>query len=190
MIQGIASAPKDRAIMVIEQDGTHVEVRWQSYSERGETLWEGWCYVDPILAEVSPEGPADPLHWYDKPVPGQKPKAGRKEPTREEWREWVSRNHYIVDADYRGFPGTPAQAVAMARVGFKQPNHFMIVNVQLRQFAEASGLRPVTMRADTEIEIADTVRSYAALCPVIREQSTGENFLITPDGKIEQVRIP
>lgn len=186
MIQPIDTAPKTRAIMLIEKGGRHVEARWQSYSEKGETLWEGWCYEDAILADVAPEGPDEPTHWYDKPSIDQPARTGlpRYRASYEEWCAWISRNVVLARADYLHFPGTPVQAVTIARVT-KSDDRFCITDVQQHYVAEL----PSPVLTPTDPQVADIpVSSGAYWCPVIRDRSTGAQFLIDPLGGVHSAR--
>lgn len=186
MIQPIDTAPKTRAIMVIEKGGLHVEVRWQSYSQQGETLWEGWCYEDVILADVAPEGPEDPTHWYDKPSIDHPAKASLPSPaSHDEWREWCSRNFTLAQADYLKFPGTPVQAVTLARIA--KNNDLSIIDLQLRQITEVADPIPLTPTATIASDDV-FMTSQSHWCPVIRDRSTGAQFLVDTHGGVHSVR--
>lgn len=207
----IKSAPKTRAIMLVDEDGAHVEAKWMSISHEGETIWKGWAYCDQIMQDICPEGPSNPKFWYEKPTEtlteinatreaetvrriadaledAEDTKgltvigARRDNPSANDWRGWRGRV-----SRFQNFPGTPAQAVEVS-ASMRQDPSAKIIGVSPLYYAEMATVSfSSDIHAETPCEY--TAEKKSILCPVIDSPSRGR-YLIGPDGALHPVNGP
>jgi hypothetical protein len=72
LMKPIDVAPKDgREVMLYcpNESPSHVAAKYIKAYDKDGGGWEGWMYVDPILADIAPEGPEGATHFYEPPTP-------------------------------------------------------------------------------------------------------------------------
>lgn len=197
-LRDMKDAPKDRPVMLVEACGRHVEAEYVACKHDGEVVWEGWKFVDEILADLCPMGPDEPGAWYEKPT-AREEKVERVVNTKvieqrvvargelterevhERWREWDYRKNKASSVRdnrfWRDFPGTIEQAFTMRDMFEKG---FDMIGVDVEFVAETAsmpivGVRPLGPVDD--IVVRKSVTAIAIMrrdCDIARVNHTGE----------------
>ncbi|SFJ46838.1 hypothetical protein SAMN03159338_1471 [Sphingomonas sp. NFR04] len=187
MLKPIGSVPRDgRTVGVFCPGETpeHVSCRWSSApNEDGTVAWEGLMFVEPMLADVCPDGPQNATHWYDLP----------SIETQLVNPAWKSEREMLRESYEQEF-GRPRDKTWLGELEpherFTQEQRAVLMERQLR--ADAADVYWFVQLERQTDDIRNPLRSgyrkISAPCPVLQDfrPERGDAYIVVPSGNIQR----
>lgn len=195
LMKPIEAAPTDgRQVILYCPDETpaHVAAKYVKVYDKDGGGWEGWIYVDPLLADIAPEGPVGPTHFYEPPTPDTKlalhaggvlrQSAFNALRTNDFWCECPA-EFSVPSERYEDDRFTLEQLAELKYLGGDPKT----VPTTIRTVHSVKTL-PVTRAMDPHQSVQKIDTAHDFLCPVIQiDRQRNKASIIMPNGQVQRV---